>query len=262
MGTLWKAAAALTASAISLVAHGQSTLADVRIFDRTQGRPLQMYWHEGQAYVVGKPGNEYEIVVRNRAGDDLLAVVAVDGVNVVNGKTAGYHQRGYIVPVQDRTRIRGWRKSPDETAAFYFTSIGDSYAGRTGRPDDVGVIGVALFERARRYEAPPVDTYPGPHGGPYGGPKRGESHADAPPSAKGYSVPSESLGTGHGRRESSPARHADFDRASEQPSEVLTIRYDSYRNLVAQGVIPRYGRRDAPQAFPGGYVPDPPYRRY
>ena len=41
--------------------------------------------------------------------------------------------------------IDGWRKSMDEVAAFYFTALPDSYAARTGRPDNVGVIGVALF---------------------------------------------------------------------------------------------------------------------
>jgi len=33
-----------------------------------------VYWHEGRAYVVGKPGNEYRITLRNRMREDLLAV--------------------------------------------------------------------------------------------------------------------------------------------------------------------------------------------
>ena len=46
----------------------------------------------------------------------------------------------------------------DEIAAFYFTSLGDSYANRTGRPDNVGVIGVALYQR-KRVEPPPPIVY-------------------------------------------------------------------------------------------------------
>ena len=47
--------------------------------------------------------------------------------------------------------ITGWRKSLERTAAFYFTDLGDSYAARTGRPQNVGVIGVAVFqERPKR----------------------------------------------------------------------------------------------------------------
>jgi hypothetical protein len=40
---------------------------------------------------------------------------------------------------------------------------------------------------------------------------------------------------------------------------VITIYYDTYRNLVAQGVIrerPRYAH-PAPNPFPGSFVPDP-----
>ncbi len=42
---------------------------------------------------------------------------------------------------------------------------------------------------------------------------------------------------------------------------MIRIYYDSYRNLVAQGVIPkpryRYAQQQAPDPFPAGFVPDP-----
>jgi hypothetical protein len=65
------------------------------------------------------------------------------------------------------------------------------------------------------------------------------------------------LGTGHGRREHSPARYVEFERASNSPAETLALFYDSYRNLVARGVL----REPVPMAphprpFPG-FVPDP-----
>jgi hypothetical protein len=62
------------------------------------------------------------------------------------------------------------------------------------------------------------------------------------------------LGTGHGERVTSSTRYTDFRRDSDRPFAVLTIYYDSYANLVAQGVIP--GAR-TPSPFPGGFVPDP-----
>ena len=69
----------------------------------------------------------------------------------------------------------------------------------------------------------------------------------------------ESLGTGHGQREDSDATYTAFQRASSKPYEILAVRYDSYRNLRARGVIPRQGREpDRPQPFPGSFVPDPP----
>ncbi len=144
-----RALAAATLAALSLSAHAVGRMADVTLFDRATGRELPIVWHDGRAYVVGRPGNEYQVIVRNQHGGDLLAVISVDGVNVLNGETASTRQGGYIVSPWGRIDIRGWRKSLAETAAFYFTSLGDSYAARTDRPQNVGVIGVALFERKR-----------------------------------------------------------------------------------------------------------------
>jgi hypothetical protein len=253
------ALALAAASALSFSAHAVGTLADIQVFDRTAGRQLPLYWHEGRPYVVGRPGNEYQIVARSRSGEDLLAVVSVDGVHVVSGQTASPHQGGYVLAPGERTSIRGWRKNLGETAAFYFTSLGDSYAARTDRPDNVGVIGVALFQRARYYEAPEEVVPESPW---YE--KRGKAESGAPSPKSGRTqVPSAPLGTGHGRREDSFARPADFERATDEPVETIAIYYDSSRNLVARGVLPAYGqgRRD-PDPFPRGFTPDPGYRRY
>ena len=253
----WIAAAALGAAALSAHAVGQR--ADVNVYDRSTGQQLPVYWHEGRAYVVGRPGNEFEVRVRNSYGQDLLAVVSVDGVNVVSGQTANPRQSGYVLSPWERLDIRGWRKNLGETAAFYFTTLGDSYAGRTGRPDNVGVIGVALFER-RAFVPPQVlseDSRGRGAAEAQAGPradlaKRAESTNRAAPAA---SAP---LGTGHGRREESQAREVPFERASDAPVETIAIHYDSYRNLVARGVFPSpYARRD-PDPFPGGFVADPP----
>ena len=77
----------IIATAILLLLTTQASaigrIADITVVDRQQNRTLQVYWHEGRAYVEGRPGNEYQVVVRNQAGQDVLAVVSVDGVNVV-----------------------------------------------------------------------------------------------------------------------------------------------------------------------------------
>jgi len=215
------------------------SLAEVSVFDRSDGRRLPVYWHQGQAYVVGKPGNEYRITVRNREGADLLAVMSVDGVNVITGETAHPQQSGYVLAPRGGLEVKGWRKSLARTAAFYFTELGDSYAARTGRPENVGVIGVALFRK--KPEPPPPFSGIAPE--PRAEARSGREAADA-------AAP---LGTGHGRSETSYARHVTFERASEQPAETISVRYDSHRNLIAMGVI-----REAPQhprPFPG-FVPD------
>jgi hypothetical protein len=223
-------------------AHGG--LADLSVLDRTEGKQLQVYWHEGRAYVVGKPGNEYRISLRNRLREDLLAVVSVDGVNVITGQTADPQQSGYVLSPRGRVDIQGWRRSLSQTAAFYFTSLADSYAARTGRPEHAGVIGVALFRK--RQIAPPAPI------GEAGPPSRDRA-AEA------------SIGTGHGRHETSHAYYVGFERATSAPAVTIAIYYDTRANLVARGVI-----RDAlpvapyPQPFPAhpfpAFVPDPPGR--
>jgi hypothetical protein len=68
------------------------------------------------------------------------------------------------------------------------------------------------------------------------------------------------LGTGHGQRLDSGAVYTRFERASETPEAVIRIFYDSERNLVAQGIIPKPRHRYAqqvPDPFPVGFVPDP-----
>ena len=68
----------------------------------------------------------------------------------------------------------------------------------------------------------------------------------------------ERIGTGHGERERSDVVMVDFRRARPQPDDVRSIRYDSYANLVARGVIPGAPRVSEPNPFPGmRFVPDP-----
>jgi hypothetical protein len=224
-------------------------LADVEIYDRTNGSVLPLHHHRGRLYVAGEPGHRYEIRIRNDSRDRILAVTSVDGVNVISGETASEQQSGYVLTAQQNVAIEGWRKSLSDVATFYFTSLGDSYAAKTCRPDNVGVIGVALFRERR----PCCSHW-----------EKAEDSVAAPTAAQehqGNTARAESkLGTGHGPREHSAAQYVDFERASPSPDEMLVIHYDSRRNLIAAGVLPR--NRPAhthrgPKAFPQGFVPDP-----
>jgi hypothetical protein len=230
------------ASAQTVHAHG--ALVDLAVYDRTEGRALPVYWHQGRAYVVGKPGNEYQVQIRNRLREEVLTVAAVDGVNVISGETANPSQSGYVLAPGQAYDILGWRKSLAETAAFYFTALPDSYAARTGRPGNVGVIGVAVF----RKKSQPIAIAPWERNAPAAAPR---AQAEA------------QLGTGHGRREPSQVREVAFERASRTPAETLTLYYDSHANLVARGVIrepyPPLGH--GPQPFPSTalrFAADPP----
>ena len=247
--------AALSALLLPLTATAGLPV-EVEILDRKSGRVLPVYWHEGARHVAGEPGCEYEIRLRSRHGGRILAVTSVDGINVITGETASPRQSGYVLDPWGLVEIDGWRKSMDEVAAFYFTRLPDSYAARTRRPENVGVIGVALFhervyvmpaEDRQAYAAPPAPT--------------AGSAAESKAARQSDRAREESrLGTGHGRRLDSGAVYTHFERASEEPDEVIRIYYDSRKNLVARGIIPPPWHRMAdrqPDPFPQGFVPDP-----
>ncbi len=224
---------------------------EIEIYDRSAGHLLPVYWHAGERYVAGEPGHEYEVRICSRSPGRLLTVASVDGVNVINGQTAAEHQTGYVLDPFGTVEIDGWRKSMDEVAAFYFTSPPDSYAARTGRPDNVGVIGVAVFRERVPYAMLREQESVAAADAPSPATESGNS------SAKADGMQGK-LGTGHGKRHDSGATYTQFERATDEPEAVIRVFYDSRRNLVAQGVIPsgRYAR-NVPDPFPGGFVPDP-----
>ena len=262
-------ATAATAGAMMLAggcAHAVGGTVDVRVMDRSTGETLPMHWHDGKWWVPGKPGSRYSVALTNRGGGRVLTVISVDGVNVISGETASPDQTGYVLASGQFAQITGWRKNMSRVAAFEFTALPNSYAARTGRPDNVGVIGVAVFREKVRYVPPPPLLHE----------KRSRNEAASPPapaadaaadsmgSAEGTRGSGRAqeprLGTGHGRSEQSTTSYTDFERASATPDEVITIHYDSRDNLIAMGVIP--GPRSVPNPFPAamGFVPDPPRR--
>jgi len=266
-------------------------LVQVDVYDRASGAALPVYANNGRNYIEGAPGHEYGVRIRNCTGARVLVVTSVDGVNVISGDTAAPSQTGYVLDPWGYVVITGWRKSMDRTAAFYFTDLGDSYAARTGRPQNVGVVGVAVFQermqpvswydyKNRLGAAAPRDmpsTVPAhPESQPVPAPSSrqeaaAESAAQAPAAAKRERVDDAAnesrmkdsldssaktlgkLGTGHGRSEDSPVTQVAFERATDAPAETLAIQYDRRENLVAMGVLPppRYARRAQPDPFPG-----------
>ncbi|MEO7335589.1 MAG: hypothetical protein ABIV63_03320 [Caldimonas sp.] len=279
-----------------LPACAAGNLVDVQILDRSDGHLLPPYRHRGSSYIVGQPGNRYAVQLTNRTGARVLVVLSIDGVNAVSGETAEVGQTGYVLAPFQSTEVTGWRKGWTEAAAFYFTALADSYAARTGRPDNVGVIGAAVFrERVPVAEpfvgsiAPDRSRAEGRAFAANGGsPDERAASADAAANRASLSqlsrstgaapspatapaqdriapqeaerrekaAMSERLGTGHGEREYSPVSQTAFERATPRPADVVRVRYDSYANLLALGVVgPRRESLD-PQPF-ASFTPDP-----
>ena len=271
--------AALLSTTACLPAFGRSLVAapivDVDVIDRDTGQWLPEIPHRGDTWVAGTPGHRYAVRLTNTSGERVLVVLSVDGVNAVSGETAHPSQAGYVLAPWQSTEIAGWRKSLDDVAQFVFTDLPDSYAARTGRPDNVGVIGVAVFREAQpiRYDypvGPPVARENGTRDQARGAAReRNAAKASAPAAAAESSADSayggvaqQRIGTGHGQREWAPVGRTGFVRNSRRPTQVSELRYDDIDNLVAMGVLPRpYYERypyQQPRAFPDGFVADPP----
>jgi hypothetical protein len=124
------------------------------------GGALPTFRQAGQRFVLGEPGARYNVRVENPTAERVEVVVTVDGRDAISGRVGDYvTQRGYLVEPWGSLVIEGFRRSLDEVAAFRFTNRSESYSALRGTPENVGVIGVAVFpEKAR----PPAPVRPRP----------------------------------------------------------------------------------------------------
>jgi hypothetical protein len=211
-------------------------LADVTVTDRSTGATLPVHYHRGEYWVAGVPGAKYAIDIRNASGARVLAVTSVDGVNVVSGETASVAQTGYVFSAWQRYGITGWRKSNNDVAAFEFTASPNSYAERTGRPRDVGVIGVALF-RERAPIAQPVVPYP------YHSRRDSRLESDSAPSAAAPAPTAPSAPAPASRGDASAGLHGMADKSTaESAAGAARQERESHDASMA--------KRAAPQAAP------------
>lgn len=122
-----------------------SELASVEVRDQS-GRLLPGLEVDGQWFVIGEQGRRYSIFVRNRTAFRIEVVLSVDGLDVIDGRTAAFSKRGYVIHPRGTLEVEGFRQSTEAVAAFRFSSVRDSYANRRHRDTrNVGVIGVAIF---------------------------------------------------------------------------------------------------------------------
>jgi hypothetical protein len=289
--TLTTLALAVALSLATTPAAAVGQVGNIDLVTRPDARVLAVHEKDGRRWVVGMPGQEYAIRVCNTTSGRVLAVMSVDGVNIVSGDTASPAQSGYVLAPYECADINGWRKNLSSIAAFYFTELPDAYAARTGRPENVGVVGVAFFrERAQPVawkDAPariaagrgdePAARQESAGGGTGAASSTAaassmaaENRASETPAARSdlarpesAPAPMAKIGTGHGRRESSYVQTTRFERESAVPNETIAIHYDRRENLVAMGILPPPAIARAPNPFPAWtprFVPDPPTR--
>jgi hypothetical protein len=178
-------------------ADADSAPVNLQVVDRESGQPLRVWRHDGHLFVAGSPGDRYGLRVTNHTDSRVLVVMSVDGINIISGETAGYDQRGYIFGPHESYELDGWRKSYSEVADFTFTRLPQSYAALTGRPANVGVIGIAVFnEKVAAVaaapappEPPPDDSYRGAADSAGGTGRAFSQNVPPPPAVRGAPEP-------------------------------------------------------------------------
>lgn len=211
------------------------------------GQPLRHVLHNNQMYVEVPPSGEYSIRLTNNSPQRKMAVLSVDGINAISGDTAGFTGQGYVLDAWNSITVKGFLRSNSECARFTFGRVENSYSAQTGRgTSNVGVIGVAVFgEKVRRVTRSMPGSRPG---------------TSVTSSAGVEATKDLGVGTEYGHAEAFFTAPTTFEKASETPEQILTLRYAVREMLVRWGVLLDAPVDPvAPNPFPAqpGFAPAP-----
>ncbi len=223
-------------------------------------------------------GRNYALQIRNTTGQRIGVLIAVDGLNVVNGERSSLrnNESMYVLDPYETTVIRGWRTSLNDVRKFVFVDEERSYAERTGQANgDMGWIRVLAFRedrpawrlddwnRVRRENgpraqnevqpAPPIEeresrrgdapAAPQPttdfRGGAGGAEKSGA--IESRDEVRAPLAQESTPGTGWGDQRFDPVREVEF-RAERAAVDRITLRYEYTAGLRALGIEPRRSR--------------------
>jgi hypothetical protein len=231
-------------------------LVDVQI--KVKGKTAPLYFRPGtfdRHYFQAFEGQNYSVVLHNNSGRRVGVLIAVDGINVVNGvqSSLSRNEPMYVLDPYETATIQGWRTSLDDVRRFVFVDEQRSYAERTDQANgDMGWIRVLAFN-----EVEPVSRWfrqPRPLDGRIDnlGDARQESRRDgngslaegaplAPESKSFENAPQEAPGTGWGDRKHDPVQQTNFE-PQRVAADQIVLRYEYASGLKALGIFPRQNR--------------------
>lgn len=249
------------------------------------GKPLKEYLHEGKTYVEGRKNTRFSLRLRNNSSQRKLFVPSIDGLSVMDGRDASFNSSGYIVRPYSSITIDGWRTSDSEVASFFFSAPDESYGAKTGKGQNLGVIGLVVFDEKQKPQPVIIEKiiekdrhhchnhwcgicnpwYPKIS---FDSTMAGNtstimalSATQTDSSSTAYSMRnvSQSLGTGFGESKRSEVVTVEFE-PSTAPTAIFEIYYNTREQLEKMGIDLRkealyVGR--APNAFPGQYCKPP-----
>lgn len=205
------------------------------------GEPLKVLTdQEQQSWVQADNGQEWTLRVHVPAAGRQLVVASVDGLSVMDGKPSSGRGTGYVVSSGQRyIDIPGYRLDNSAVAKFYFSEGGQSYAAQMGHSDNLGIIGVNIFEE---------DVPPRPR--PFRLPSLGSSGGSERSMTRGLD---RDMGTGFGGRNEHRVNEVRF-RAQPRPVATLVVNYASEARLIEAGIKRPMMKPSAP--FPEGQEPE------
>jgi hypothetical protein len=233
-----------------------------------------LYFHNGTHYVEALYGHRYAISVRNNSTRRMEFVISVDGLDSLDGTDASSTKGGLVIPAYTSYDFQGFRTSMDTVAAYRFSPPEESYASQTGKPTNVGVIGVATYtEKTLPIVfpdfpiAPPRQPLPWPtrpiyppHKITWTDNERKYNHgiqcstkgltSNASASLSRGGTRSGSAGTQFGETRHDHVGATEFTR-SGAAAVVTTIRYEIASVLQSLGIVLNEDVHRVPNAFPG-----------
>ncbi len=168
------------------------------------------YHPDPRTSVEARRGERYTIRVNNVSGERIALVISVDGLNIISGQRSyGSSNEGmYVLDPGQTGNFSGWRSGMSHVQRFYFTSAGDSYAGRMGQRDQLGIIKVLAFREHRVILSRPYGF---------------DDHNKSAPMRE--SMQDSGPGTGYGENTWDPVSETEFT-PNAHPSQTLEIKYE------------------------------------
>lgn len=137
---------------------------------RVKGKNVPEYENNGDNYIEGRKGSEYELYFKNKTYNRVLVIPSVDGLSTIDGKTASDKSNGYVVNGYQEVVIPGWKINSAKAAKFQFRPQNDNSnttyvellqeEGFDVDSSNQGVIGCMVFEEV--YNSPKVVYQPYP----------------------------------------------------------------------------------------------------
>ena len=232
-----------------------------------KNKPVSEYFHKTQTFIEGRQGSEFELKFTNLSYVKVLAVFAVDGLCVLDGKPAGDHSQGYVVDAQSTITIPGWTLDAGNVTKFFFQDKNKSYVASTNNgTTNAGVVGVMVYEERHNtypyartwYDLPLGPTfYPLSNKSSLGGGAVDSGihnvYQNTVILASACSTTSNQsfdLGTGFGKKTAFQTNEVNFNRGTLVGE--MAIYYDSRKNLESRGIVISRPKivSELPRAFP------------